>query len=213
MIRIAVYGAPVQASGLEAALRSNLISLAGREKPEIILVDATGGFTSNMLRELQRKAPEAKIVLWVDTISPVAAMEAMMMGVRGILRKSLPTDLQVSCLRKVQAGEVWFERAVAAPPATSGATLTTREQSVMDLVLQGMKDGEIAMCLAVTEAEVKAHLRRLYQKLDVKDRFELALLGLKKSGWRPGGAAREFQSTGFGDALESATRPLVPTLQ
>ena len=233
MIRIAIYGgAPVQVNGLEAALRgdgsfevlpkclsiASLAAMVACDEPDIILIEPARGVTSIELTALQRQAPGARIVLWLDTVSTKMAMEAMVMGFRGILRKSLPSDLQLNCLRRVQMGELWFEKAVTCPALEPrAAALTAREQSLMDLLAQGLKNREIAGRLEVSEAEVKVYLARLFEKLGVKDRFELALLGLRKAGWRPSEPARSFRSSTSegpgGEVSEGVTLPMLPTLQ
>ena len=115
-------------------------------------------------------------------------------------------------------GELWFEKAVTCPaPEPRAAALTAREQSLMDLLAQGLKNREIAGRLEVSEAEVKVYLARLFEKLGVKDRFELALLGLRKAGWRPSEPAHAFRSATSegpgGEVSEGVTLPMLPTLQ
>src|ERR1035438_8937480 len=62
--------------------------------------------------DMKHAMNRSRIVLWVNSISTELAFQAMGLGVRGILRKTLPTELQVKCLQKVQSGELWFEKAL-----------------------------------------------------------------------------------------------------
>jgi DNA-binding CsgD family transcriptional regulator len=104
----------------------------------------------------------------------------MGLGVRGILRKTLPTDLQMKCLQRVQSGELWFEKALTDSfLSAKRVALTQREGQLVSLLSQGMKNKEIASTLQISEGTVKVYLSRLFQKVGVKDRFELALFGLK----------------------------------
>jgi DNA-binding NarL/FixJ family response regulator len=122
----------------------------------------------------------SRIVLWVNSISTELAFQAMGLGVRGILRKTLPTELQVKCLQKVQAGELWFEKALTDSfLCARRVALTQREGQLVSLLSQGLKNKEIATTLMISEGTVKVYLSRLFQKVGVKDRFELALFGLK----------------------------------
>jgi DNA-binding CsgD family transcriptional regulator len=57
--------------------------------------------------------------------------------------------------------------------------LTKRESQLVALLSQGLKNKEIASTLQISEGTVKVYLSRLFQKVGVKDRFELALYGLK----------------------------------
>ena len=60
-----------------------LLAVIAREQPDTILIEPTREANSIVLREVQRQAPGARIVLWVDNLSTVMAMEAMVMGMRG----------------------------------------------------------------------------------------------------------------------------------
>jgi DNA-binding NarL/FixJ family response regulator len=106
----------------------------------------------------------------------------MGLGVRGILRKTLPTDLLVKCLEKVQEGELWFEKALTDSfLSAKRIALTQREGQLVSLLSQGLKNKEIAEALFIAEPTVKTYLWRLFRKVGAKDRFELALYGLRNS--------------------------------
>jgi DNA-binding NarL/FixJ family response regulator len=57
--------------------------------------------------------------------------------------------------------------------------LTQREAQLVNHVRNGLKNKEIARALGITEGTVKGHLSRLFRKVGARDRFELALVGLK----------------------------------
>jgi DNA-binding NarL/FixJ family response regulator len=148
--------------------------------PDLVLMDLTPEITFAVLSEMQHAMQSTKIVLWVNSISTELAFQAMGLGVRGILRKTLATDLQVKCLQKVQAGELWFEKALTDSfLCARRVALTQREGQLVSLLSQGLKNKEIATTLMISEGTVKVYLSRLFQKVGVKDRFELALFGLK----------------------------------
>jgi len=152
----------------------------GRGVPDLVLLDLTQEVTFAVLSEMKHAMMSCKIVLWVNSISTELAFQAMGLGVRGILRKTLPTDLQVKCLQKVQAGELWFEKALTDSfLCARRVALTQREGQLVSLLSQGLKNKEIATTLMISEGTVKVYLSRLFQKVGVKDRFELALFGLK----------------------------------
>lgn len=133
-----------------------------------------------MLSDLRRAVTACKIVLWVNSISTELAFQAMGLGIRGILRKTLPTELQIKCLQKVHSGEMWFEKALTDSFLSARrVALTQREGQLVSLLAQGLKNKEIATALMISEGTVKVYLSRLFQKVGVKDRFELALFGLK----------------------------------
>src|SRR5499427_4894169 len=125
--RILLYSdEPILARGLESVLRqvegfellpictsvAGVMEQVGRGVPDLVLLDLTQEVTFAVLSDMKHAMMSCKIVLWVNSISTELAFQAMGLGVRGILRKTLPMDLQIKCLQKVQAGELWFEKSL-----------------------------------------------------------------------------------------------------
>jgi DNA-binding CsgD family transcriptional regulator len=104
----------------------------------------------------------------------------------------------------VAEGELWFDKSLTASFLTARTvTLTNRESQLVMLLAQGLKNKEIAHALNISEGTVKVYLSRLFQKVGVKDRFELALYGLRnlQNLQAFGAAAAEF-SPQFAPSLE-----------
>jgi two-component system, NarL family, nitrate/nitrite response regulator NarL len=172
-----------------------------RCQPDLLLLDLTSSIHFSILAKLQHTV-QTKIVLWVHTISTELALQAMSIGVRGVLRKTLPPETLVRCLNRVQEGELWFEKALTDSLMTAQRfRLTRREGQLVSLLSQGMKNKEVATALNISEGTVKVYLSRLYQKLGIKDRLELALFGLKNltsgGGVRTAGAGRDTPRSFF----------------
>ncbi len=195
MTRLLLYtDEPILASGLEAVLSSAtsynlsgicrttpaLMEQARIDRPDVLLLDLTPELSFGVLLEIQRQFPNSRIVLWVRSISTELAYQAIEHGVRGILRKTHPPEVLLKCLQMVADGGLWFEEALKASFTTMRTvSLTRRESQLVSLLSQGLKNKEIAATLFISEGTVKVYLSRLFQKLGVKDRFELALFGLK----------------------------------
>lgn len=223
MTRIAQFtGTPGATRHLETALRRGGFELLpacnsiaelelqiDREKPGIVLLEPTSEVTFAVLTGLKHRAGEAPLMLWVETISTAMALQAMQLGVRGILRSTLPADVQLKSLQRVHAGELWFEKGLTRRlDDARRAALGSREALLVSLLSQGLKNWEIASSMAVSEAAVKVYLSQLFEKLGVKDRFELALYGLKSLAHRAEPRDRATEPTPDGVRL-----PLLPTLQ
>lgn len=202
MIRVLLYtDEPVLARGLETVLVPStgfqlvsvctnsgaLINEVKAQNPGLLLLDMTPDLTFGVLLEAQRQLASARVVLWVRSISTELAYQAIEHGVRGILKKTHSPQVLVKCLQMVSDGGLWFEETLKASfNSMRTISLTRRESQLVSLLSQGLKNKEIAATLFISEGTVKVYLSRLFQKLGVKDRFELALFGLKNM---PGGEA------------------------
>jgi DNA-binding NarL/FixJ family response regulator len=226
MARILLYSdEPILATGLASVLSTvngleltaicsdtaKLMEVLESAVPEILLMDLTAEVTFSVLSDLKRAMLNSKVVLWVHEISTELAFQAMGLGVRGILRKTLPPELLIKCLQKVNEGELWFEKALTDSfLSAKRVALTKREGQLVSLLSQGLKNKEIATVLMISEGTVKVYLSRLFQKLGVKDRFELALYGLKNLTTGQGALDR-FPRTG--DRLEKTAAAPLPGLR
>ncbi len=195
MTRILLYSSePILAQGLSSLLAGNNdLRLTGvsnsadslgttleKERPDILLLDLTTGVSFQLLQELKKRSESCKMLLWVNGISTELAFQAMGLGIRGIVRKTLPAETLIECLRKVQRGELWFEKTLTDSMLSARkVSLTRREGQLVTLLSHGLKNKEIATVLCVSENTVKVYLSRLFQKAGVKDRLELALYGLR----------------------------------
>jgi DNA-binding NarL/FixJ family response regulator len=159
---------------------SNLVEMALSLKPDLMLLDLTPELTFGVLYELGERAPDHRIVLWVRSISTELALQAIENGVRGIVRKTLPEETLLKCLRMVADGGLWFEESLKEGfLASRTINLSKRESQLVALLSQGLRNKEIASLLLISEGSVKVYLSRLFRKLGVNDRFELALFGLR----------------------------------
>ena len=195
MTKLAVYSVqPVLVAGLQAVLEpldslmlsgafptmDQLMEHAQIERPDLVLIELSEDITLEVLSALRSATANAPVILWVDAISTEFAAQAIGLGIRGILRKNLPVELQRKCLLTVAAGELWVEKPLMDRLlCTKRVVLTTRERQLVGLLVQGMKNKEIGFSLGITEGTVKVYLSRLYQKVNVKDRFELALFAMQ----------------------------------
>src|SRR5579863_4486922 len=138
--------------------------------------------------ELLRQAPQLKIVVVTPSSDEQLTLELFRRGAHGILSREVEPELLVDCLRKVASGEPWLENQaihwvmeayrghnLRPSGARLKVQLTPKETVIVSCVTQGMKNKEIAVRVGTTEQVVKNYLRKVYDKLGVADRLELAL--------------------------------------
>ena len=141
--------------------------------------------------ELLRQAPKLRLVVITAEPNEEITLEMFRRGAHGIVSREVEPELLVECLRKVSKGEPWLDsrgvhwvleayRSQGTRPTSSRAKvqLTPKETLIVSCVTQGMKNKEIAVRVGTTEQVVKNYLRKVYDKLGVADRLELALFCL-----------------------------------
>src|SRR5438045_3930150 len=138
--------------------------------------------------ELLRQHPHLRVVVVTPGPNEELTLEFFRRGAHGVVSREVEPELLVECLRKVVAGESWLDsqgvrwvleayRNQSTRPAGARpkVQLTPKETLIVSCVTQGMKNKEIALRVGTTEQVVKNYLRKVYDKLGVADRLELAL--------------------------------------
>jgi DNA-binding NarL/FixJ family response regulator len=156
-----------------------LLPALRQERPEILLLDFNSGMTLALISSLREAVPECRIVLWARSVGEQLAQQARQAGVAGFVSRTSPNGEFIEQLLRIAGGDGAFER--PAPADSTTVQLTRRESQVVALLAQGLRNKEIAACLGITEGTVKSYLVHLFEKVGARDRFELAVLGLKNA--------------------------------
>jgi two-component system, NarL family, nitrate/nitrite response regulator NarL len=148
--------------------------------------------TTNVISDLVSRAPQVKIIAQLDEKDESNTVELYRRGVRAIIPRSISPELLVKCVRKVAAGETWIDNqsvnwVIEAFRSQTNELvklptqprLSPKELAIINCITQGMRNKEIAHQLGTTEQVIKNYLRRVYEKLGVSDRIELAHYGLR----------------------------------
>jgi DNA-binding NarL/FixJ family response regulator len=155
-----------------------------RHKPDVAILDIRMPRMSGLevLREIRRRDLPTRVLLLTADIDEDQTLEAIRQGVNGVILKSMAARLLVEGVRKVAAGGYWVEteslrRAVDRLLRREGTriqgVLTPAEHRVVQFVMNGRTNAQIADALHVSEGTVKSHLHNIYSKLEVKNRREL----------------------------------------
>ncbi|MEM7344870.1 MAG: response regulator [Chloroflexota bacterium] len=174
----------VARDGLEAQ------TLARQWMPDLILMDVEMPVCNGLeaTRYIKAELPEAKIVMLTVAADDETLFEALKNGASGYLLKNLEGRHFFTLLTEVVRGETVLSPTLAArvlsvftqpqsPPADETEafpTLTTRQKEVLALVAQGASNREIAEALTVTERTVKHHISQILERLQLRNRYELA---------------------------------------
>jgi DNA-binding NarL/FixJ family response regulator len=159
---------------------AEVVGAAEKFRPALILYTFRTDADLDVMMEVRRVAPQSAVVLWSHDFSAELAHQMVEMGVKGLLSTTALPETVKKCLRTSAGGELWMERSLTATLLNARPiNLTRRQTQLLRLLVQGLKNREIAASLEISEGTVKAYLTTLFEKVGAKDRFELALFGLK----------------------------------
>ncbi len=172
--------------------------------PDLVLMDVRmpdlDGIAAT--REVLAVSPEVKVVILTTFEQDDYIFGAIDAGASGfLLKRSRPEEL-LAAIHAVAAGDsllspsvtrIVIDRVAQQPAAQFSsdrlAELTPREREVLELVAQGLSNGEIAAVLVIEESTVKTHIKRILLKLGLRDRIHAVILayetGLAQPGPRP----------------------------
>jgi len=146
-----------------------------------------------LVRGIRGSYPEANIVVLLDTLERNLVVEAFRSGARGVFCRSESFEALCKCILCVREGQVWagsaelqfvLEALIKPLPIESNGLpgsyrLSKREEEIARLVAEGCSNREISQRLDLSEHTIKNYLFRVYEKLGVSTRVELALYALK----------------------------------
>jgi two-component system, NarL family, nitrate/nitrite response regulator NarL len=176
----------VVATGLDA---SSAVRAAREHQPDLALLDITmpgGGIDA--ARQIGEASPATRVVMLTSSENEDDLVAAMDAGARGYVLKGVAGRELRTILKSVQRGDVYVPPALAyamikgltGPPAVDPlAELTEREREVLELVANGLSNGEIGGRLGIAEKTVKHYMTAILAKLDVSGRVEAALVAYK----------------------------------
>src|SRR6202051_4062015 len=173
----------------QAETLANLYAALQRYPTDVVVLEGQliAG-TIDAIPELVRQHPEAKLIVQVSEADEANTVELYRRGVRGVVPRSISPDLLVKCVREIAEGETWIDnqsiswvieayrsQATSLTDPKVQPKLSKKELAIIRCITQGMRNKEIAYQIGTTEQVIKNYLRKVYDKLGVFARLELAL--------------------------------------
>lgn len=195
---------PLRAAGLQALFEGHpgieiLVGDSATEAEEgwrdptvkVIVIGAQlGTATLRLISSIRSERPDLNILIMSPTAGDEAILSVLNLGAKGFIHEGSTPEFFEEAVRTVVAGSIWAPRRLQAElidrllasrgssMAPPNVTFTGREQQVLNLLLDGQSNREIARSLAIEERTVKSYVTRLLQKMSVKNRTALSMLAM-----------------------------------
>ena len=168
----------------EASDGEQVIDVLKEYRPDILLLDLSmPGLDGNTtLCRLRTERFNTKIIVLTASEDREQHVRAVGYGASAVVLKQMATELLTTSIRRVHNGEIWLDGGMPAALMKSfggsstaiSVTLTTRQREVIELLAQGLTNGQIAQSLFVSPQTIKNHLHQITAKLGVSGRVGLA---------------------------------------
>jgi DNA-binding NarL/FixJ family response regulator len=168
----------------EAENISQLLTLYDAHRPDLVVLDwrLPDGTGSDAIRQLKQLHANAKILMISAFDGEEMIFQAIQSGALGFIAKSSRRSEIIDAVRKASAGECAFSPEIAHKLASriQRPELSAREIQIIEQLVLGNSNKEIASNLDISGNTVKAHLMHIMQKLHAKDRTHVASIALQR---------------------------------
>ena len=182
----------------EASDGREAVKLCRRLRPELVLMDLSmptmDGFEAT--REIKRESPSTIVLVLTAFEEPDDLLEALKAGASGFILKHMSPQQIVGAIKRVLEGEYPLNQEVAmqllrrlidekqqtkksAPKPSLSAPLSPREVEVLEYLVRGQSNQQIARDLCISMSTVKNHVHHIITKLGVSDRVQAAILAIE----------------------------------
>jgi len=181
----------------EAGSGEDTVRVVRSARPALLLLDLSMPRMSGLeaLRELGTGRDDVRTILLAGTIDRTQLLTAVQLGVHGLLLKDVTTEVLFEAIMCVMAGRYWLGQTlvsdlletvrplIESSSAAGGRLtygLTPRERQVLTMVAAGCSNKEIAGQCGISAQTIKHHLTRMFEKLGVSNRLELAMIATER---------------------------------
>jgi DNA-binding NarL/FixJ family response regulator len=168
----------------EAANGQQAVELYRKHRPDVVLLDMRMPIMSGVeaAKAIRAEFPDAHMVALTTYGGDEDIRRALAAGVQAYLTKDVLHDELLKAIRAVHAGQKYLPAAVAAAIAAQmpRPDLSAREVQVLELIVRGLANKQIAYSLNIAEHTVKNHVKNILSKLGVQDRTQAATAAIQR---------------------------------
>lgn len=168
----------------QAADGAEGVRLFRAHKPDVTIMDLRLPILSGVdaITRIRSEFPSARIIVLTTFDGDEDIYRALQAGARGYLLKDMFGEELMEAIRVVHSGRTRIPPAIAERLAErmGGPNLTNRELEVLQAIVAGKSNKEIAFGLGISEATVKTHINNILSKLGVTDRTQATTAALQR---------------------------------
>ncbi len=158
--------------------------LAMRLKPDVVVMDLMmpGMSGAEATAAVLKASPESKVLILTTFGTAAEIADALEAGATGAITKNLPSEDLRSAIRDTVAGIRRLSPEIEESLVETGGKtrLTPRQHEVLDSIMHGLSNDEIAALLGISKARVKQHLNEVYEKLGAANRAEAISIAMRR---------------------------------
>jgi DNA-binding NarL/FixJ family response regulator len=180
----------------QAANGRQALEVCQRASPDVVIMDVGMPVMDGIeaCQQIKRKYSNIKVIMLTSHEGSMDVLASLAAGADGYYLKDSDFDRLVIAIKSVSAGDLWLDSQIATAVkrlvnekkgsqtvADKGSfqPLSPREQQVLNLIVEGLSNSEIAERLEITVETVKTHVRSLMTKLAVSGRTQMAVKALR----------------------------------
>jgi two-component system NarL family response regulator len=160
------------------------LSLIAELKPDVVMMEIDFPDTDgkSLIADIHTRLPSISILVLTSHAGDKAIYQALRMGAKGYVCKDASAEAVTEAIRTIHSGQNALAQHIPTMLALRfhALDLTPREQEVLLHIAQGQSNKEIASTLFIGEGTVKSHVNHLMGKMQVRDRTQAAIMGIKR---------------------------------
>lgn len=170
------------------------LDLVNHQTPDLVLMDLQMPIMNGVqaIRQLRKTHPDLPVIVLTTYMDDKWLFDAIRAGATGYLLKDSPRQELIDAIKGTLSGNVYLDPSVARKVLDSVAAspepvesdedfdLSERERDILQLLVEGLSNAEIAHRLYLSEGTVRNYLSSLFVKLDVSDRTQAIVVALRR---------------------------------
>jgi len=178
-------------------LQANVAALIADDRPDVVVLEPNSLDESvspfQSIIELASIEAPPRILILTDVRDSRMHTRFAISGALGVVQKHQPLGTFLSAIKKLYAGEAWFDRTATASVLRASSrrryeedalhmkvsSLTHREREIIADICQGFRNEQVAAHLFISKATVRNHVTSILQKLELTDRFDLVVFAFR----------------------------------